>query len=218
MREFIPLTRPGTGVYSKGSERVLNILETARDLMIQDGYHRLTMRKIAQKCGITVGNLNYYYATKASLLKNLLEMVIQGYNLEFERIRAQHPEEPRRQLADIIRFILNDLATPETTHFFPELWALANHDEHAARLMEELYGNAREVFIDLIPLLNPHLNRRQIRQLALFLSASLEGHTMFVGYAKPWLNQIRPVSNIAVKGLVELVETLRPEEISNARF
>lgn len=214
MREFVSHTRPGTGVYSKGSERILSILEAARDLLMRDGYHRLTMRKIAQTCGITVGNLNYYYATKANLLKNLLEMVIQGYTQEFDRIRSAHPDAPRQQLAGIIRFILDDLGTQETTRFFPELWALANHDEHAAALMEDLYSEARAVFIDLIGQINPTLNRRQIRQTALFLSASLEGHTMFVGYEKPWQKQIRPLKNIAVKGLVELVETLRPEDFN----
>ncbi len=112
-----------------------------------------------------------------------------------------------------MRFVIADLATRETTVFFPELWALANHDSHASKRMHELYRNYRRVYDQLIPKINPALSSMQVRQLSLFLSASLEGQTMFVGYKKPWAQHRQQISNIAVKSLLDLVRSFRPDEV-----
>ncbi len=99
--------------------------------------------------------------------------------------------------------------------FFPELWVLANHDSHASKRMHELYRKARLVFDELIPKINPVLSPTEVKQLSLFLSASLEGHTIFVGYKKPWAKHRQRISNIAVKSLLDLVRSVRPDDIEN---
>ena len=54
---------------------------------MEAGYGGFTMRRIAARAGITIGNLNYYYRTKEDLLQDLLEYVINDYLVEFERRR-----------------------------------------------------------------------------------------------------------------------------------
>lgn len=213
MRELELTTRPGTGVYAKGQQRILEILRAARDVLINEGYHQLTMRKVATTCGITVGNVNYYYPSKADLLKDLLDRVVEGYMLEFERIRGEHNESPLAQLEAIIRFLMEDLASPETTAFFPELWALANHDAYSAERMDDIYESARSVFNHLIPKINPNLSKAQAAQVALFISASIEGHTMFIGHGKAWNAEREAIKNIAVKSITELVVGIQPADI-----
>ncbi len=174
------------------------------------------MRAVAAECDISVGNLNYYYANKADLLADLLETVIEGYFADFDEILAgSDPGSPERTLERVMRFIIADLGTRETTVFFPELWALANHDSHASKRMNEMYRKYRRVYDELIPKINTALSPMQVRQLSLFLSASLEGQTMFVGYKKPWAKYRQQISNIAVKSLLDLVRSVRPDEIEN---
>ena len=215
MRELDLTTRPGTGVYAKGQQRILEILRAARDVLINEGYHQLTMRKVAKRCGITVGNLNYYYPSKADLLKDLLDRVVDGYMLEFERIRGEHNTSPLLQFEAIIRFLMEDLASPETTVFFPELWALANHDAYSAERMDDIYESARSVFNDLIPQINPGLSEAETAQVALFISASIEGHTMFIGDGKAWNQQREAIINIAVRSLTQLVTEIKPDHIAS---
>ena len=74
MRELASKYRPGTAVSEKGNQRIDQIIRAARDTLIRAGYHGFTMRAVAAECEISVGNLNYYYASKADLLADLLEI------------------------------------------------------------------------------------------------------------------------------------------------
>ena len=49
------------------------IISNSRKLFNTHGYHEVTMRMIANKCNISVGNLTYYYAKKKDIMKELLE-------------------------------------------------------------------------------------------------------------------------------------------------
>jgi AcrR family transcriptional regulator len=218
LRELASKNRPGTAVSEKGNQRIDQIIRAARDTLIRGGYHGFTMRAVAAECEISVGNLNYYYASKADLLADLLEIVIGGYLADFDNIlSASDPRTPEQALEGVIHFIIADIGTRETTVFFPELWALANHDANASKRMHELYAKARLVFDDLIPKINAALSKSEVRQVSLFLSASLEGHTMFVGYKKPWAKDRQCLSNIAAKGLLDLVRSISPADIANLK-
>jgi AcrR family transcriptional regulator len=174
------------------------------------------MRAVAAECGISVGNLNYYYANKADLLADLLDIALQGYIADFDAILAESdPALPEVALEKVMRFIMADLGTRETTVFFPELWALANHDSDAAKRMHEMYKDYRRVYDQLIPKINPKLSPTEVRQVSLVVSASLEGHTMFLGYRKPWAKHRQHLCNIVVKGLLDLVRTVTSEDVAN---
>jgi len=65
------------------------------------------MRGVAAECGISVGNLNYYYANKADLLADLLDIALQGYIAGFDAILAEaDPALPEKALEKVMRFIL----------------------------------------------------------------------------------------------------------------
>jgi len=215
MRELASKIRPGTAVSQKGNRRIDQIIRAARDTLIDSGYHRFTMRGVAAQCGMSVGNLNYYYANKADLLADLLDVALQGYIADFDAILAEtDPALPEKALEKVMRFIMADLGTRETTVFFPELWALANHDAAASKRMHEMYKNYRRVYDQLIPRINPRLSPTEVRQVSLVISASIEGHTMFLGYKKPWAKHRQHLCNIAVKGLLDLVRTVTPEDVA----
>lgn len=200
--------RPGTGIYTKGSERIYDILLAAHTVLVRDGYQRLTMRAIARETDMTIGNLNYYYSSKSDLLRDLIEHVIAQYLADFEEIREESDRAPEAQLKALLQFIVEDIGTKETTHFFPELWALSNHDEAASESMHALYRKARQVFEGLIAEINPGLTKSQVRKLSLIVSASLEGLTVFVGHDKPFARQRKTIGNVTIKGLLDLIRNV----------
>ncbi|BFM14416.1 hypothetical protein R50073_05990 [Maricurvus nonylphenolicus] len=217
MRSINLQNRPGTGTYNKGQERIGQILEAARDILIDNGYSGLSMRKIATAVGITIGNLHYYYPSKKDLLADLLDHVISGYLEAFETARSQAGTSLEDQFLAVISFIIDDLNTRETTYFFPELWAMANHDEVAAERMHELYHKARLDLNDLIEKLNPTLTKNEREQVALFISASMEGLTPFIGNGKPWEKKTPGIKNIAKKSFLHLVKNITSEEIKGLK-
>ncbi len=177
--------KPGTAAYANGQETVVRILDAAFDIVIDEGMAGLSMRRVARALGISPGNLSYYYAAKADLIEDLLTRVIDGYLREFERLRDVQAEDPEAQLRAVITYVFDDLQSRSTTCFFPELWVLANRDAWAAQQMERIYSVYRSVLEDIIALMRPKLSAADRSDLALAISACIEGHTMFVGHDRP---------------------------------
>ena len=207
MRKLRPQRRDNSAS-ARGQQAVAEILSAARDVLVEEGYPRLTMRNVADRAEMTVGNLSYYYANKEDLLHDLLEAVIQGYVEDFDRIAADIERSPEQRLEDMIRFLVADLATKETTGFFPALWALANHDDFAASEMSGVYEIERNSFARVIAELRPDLSKKDRDLLALFISASIEGQTMFIGYKREKAAAGEAIANIAAYSFTTLVKRI----------
>ena len=71
--------------------------------------------------------------------------------------------------------------------------------------MDKMYGRYRSVLQEVIILMNPKLSEVQVERLALFISASLEGHTVFIGHGKPWKKETANIANMATQSFVWLI-------------
>ncbi|MFT5852125.1 MAG: AcrR family transcriptional regulator [Colwellia sp.] len=190
--------------YSKGEKRIKLILEAAEQLLIDSGYHNFSMRKVASKAGVSVGNLQYYFPSKDKLLESLLDKVIQNYLDTFEKFRGRYT--PKEQFIEIMKSVINDIRTKHTSVFFPELWSMANHDKHISNIMDRMYGKYRTLVANIIGDINPNLNECQAQRLSLFITASLEGHTIFIGYKKPWTTEAENMIDISLQSFLWLIE------------
>jgi len=202
--------RARVATYEKGQARIEEILDAAADVLINQGYKKLTLRQIAMQAGIKVGNLTYYYRTKEALLKDLLEKILFVYLDEMDRIVEASGDSPEDRFVAIIEYLIEDLHTQRTTRFFPELWALANHDTYTAELMDNMYAAERRALRKLIEAIKPQLDERQTSQLALFISCSIEGMTMFVGAGKNQENNLQAMKKLACKSFLQLIEQAGP--------
>ena len=52
----------------KGKQSRANIVNTALDLIREKGFEETTMRAIAEKAGVSLGNAYHYYPSKAHLV------------------------------------------------------------------------------------------------------------------------------------------------------
>lgn len=192
------------GVYQKGKSRINEILDAATRLVIDSGYHNFSMRKVADAAGIKLGNLQYYFPSKAMLVSAMLDRAIQVYLDEFDEIRTHG--NPKEQFLALIEHVTNDLTSKHTTQFFPELWSLSNHEKDITVYMDQMYGKYRKILGAVIAEVNPKLNAKQVEKLALFISASLEGHTIFIGYKKPWTGEVDNIIHMASQSFLWLIE------------
>lgn len=198
---------PREGGYSKGHETREQILTSALHLLVEEGYSALTMRRIAAVCGLKIGNLSYHFATREELIRALLDALIRAYEVEFEAILEFSDEPPQVRLAEVCGLILEDIRTKKTTHVFPELWALGNHEPFVLERVQELYSRARRSLLEIISELRPDLDAQAREDLALFISASMEGLTVFAGYQKPFEGRMGQLETIAIQSFLRIVET-----------
>ena len=109
----------------------------------------------------------------------------------------------------MLKFWIDDLKTLETTIFFPELRALANHAPRIAELVDELYVKARLPLNELIPQINPTLTRKEAERMALYMCAAMEGLTVFVGNNKAWRGQFEEIKRITIRNFLELIKNAK---------
>lgn len=64
------------------------ILETSRELMVEEGYKRLSMRKIASNVGVSATSIYLHFDSKDHLLHALMEEAIDELNAELETAMA----------------------------------------------------------------------------------------------------------------------------------
>lgn len=198
--------KTGTAAYSAGRKTVRRILDAAHRLFIEEGHRGMTMRRIAKAAGMSPGNLSYYYGTKSDLLEDLLQDVIGGYIKRFEQLREEAGGDPEEQFRRILGYVHDDLASRNTTLFFPELWVLANRDPWTAQQMERMYAEYRQVLVDVIGSINPGLGLTRKSDLALMISASIEGHTVFIGHGRPHRTRGARLRNLLIEHFLRLVK------------
>jgi AcrR family transcriptional regulator len=208
-------TRLGSGIYQTGRERVTQILEAALDIFTEQGYAALTLREVARRCNVRVGAVSYYYKSPNDLLLDMINMVLLPYADNFKAIRAEPGLTAEQRLERVIRLLLEDIQTKQTTRLFPHLWMLANYDPAIAKAVDSIYILERLTLTSLIEEINPHLSAEERETLAVYIGASVAGSTIFVGFEKAWSNELPLYSAIACRALVELVRTIRPEELNS---
>ena len=201
------------GGYARGREGHAQILRAALGLLVDFGYRAMSMRRVAEACDMKLGNLTYYFPTKEDLVRELLDAVISSYEIEFEAIVHEAGVSAEDRLAEVCILILEDICTKKTTRVFPELWALSNHDPFVLERVHELYARARVALNEIIAEINPALPEHERETLALFISASMEGLTVFAGHDKPFRPQMPWLERIACKSFTHLVSTMKPGDI-----
>jgi AcrR family transcriptional regulator len=198
-----------TSGYVKGNETREAILRTALSILIEEGWQAMSMRRVATECGIKFGNLTYHYRTREDLVRELLDAVISSYEREFTTIVHRPDLSPEERLDRYCRLILDDIPSKKTTRFFPELWALSNHDPFVHDRMHELYARARAPLDGIIAEMRPDLSQEERDTLALFISFSMEGSTLFAGFEKPIVDRMALIKRIAIGSFVDLVRNYR---------
>jgi AcrR family transcriptional regulator len=196
---------PREGGYIKGHETREQILQAALGLLVEEGYRAMSMRRVAAACGMKLGNLTYHFPTREDLIPALLDAVISAYEIEFERIVHKPGVPPEERLADVCELILEDIRSKKTTRVFPELWALSNHDPFVLERVQELYARARAPINEIVAEMRPDLPAVERETMALFISASMEGLTVFAGYEKPFEQRMPELEAIAIRSFLGLV-------------
>jgi AcrR family transcriptional regulator len=124
---------------SSGKASREQILIAAEGLLRKDGYHTLSTRKVADACGISVGNLTYHFPNKIHLVEALMLRVCERYEQERANIKLNCSQSGPAYLKKVIGWILDDAVTPDTSDLFLELWVLAKHHDFGEAIVERFY-------------------------------------------------------------------------------
>lgn len=205
-------SRPG--IYARGTETVDAILKAALAVLIDEGAECFTIRRIAARCDMKVGNVSYHFPRKEMLIQVMLDDLIDSYGAQLDQMVRKPGLTPEERLKRVIILCLDDIGSKRTTHLFTELWALANHSDFVADRVHAFYDRVHRVIGDYVAAINPALPADDVHSVALFISASMEGSTPFLGHGKPWAHKMPAFTALAVQSLVTLARTVTSSDIA----
>ena len=126
-----------TELTPKGAATRQAIMDVARTILLKEGYQRLAMREVAHRCGIKLGNLQYYFATRDALLTAVIQ---READKDIATIQAALRED--KSLA--LRATVSELVSRwrgESGIVFTTLNLLMQHDPDYRALYQRIYKN-----------------------------------------------------------------------------
>ncbi|NWK97001.1 TetR family transcriptional regulator [Sphingobium lactosutens] len=202
------------GIYARGTETVDAILKAAQEVLIDEGADAFTIRRIAARCGMKVGHVSYHFPRKDMLIQVLLDELVDGYGTLIDGVVNRPGLTAEERLERVITLCLEDIGSKRTTHLFTELWALANHNAFVADRIRAFHERIHGVIGGYVAAINPTLSHKDAGTVALFISATMEGATLFLGHGKPWAGQMPAFTALAVRSLVSLARTATSADIA----
>lgn len=157
----------------KGARRRAEVLAEARRVLVDDGYDRFVMREIAAGLGITLGNLQYYFASR----DDLLEAVIRA---EFDRNQgdvqalASGPGPAGKRLEAIVRRLV-EVWAHEGGRVYVVMSLLAIHQARFAVLHREIYRAFYDGLLPLLQEIHPRARRTALQRRVRLITTLIDG-------------------------------------------
>lgn len=172
-----PTATPGEKpVRRKGQLRRQLIVDTARELLMKEGLASFVLRDVADRMGITHGNLQYYFSTKEDLLIAIFDEELRKYTAAF-RQAGSLASTPQGRLAAIIDASFRQLRDPTT-----KLWLMQFSMAHQSEKLSEILGRENTMYDQALAKelgeIAPHLTSLRRRHIAQMIRMLFDGYAV----------------------------------------
>lgn len=172
----IAVETPPTG---KGATRREEILAAASALLLEEGYAGFSARGVAARAGLRLSHVQYYFASPAAILAELLDRFVRRYGEEIMARFGTAKGTGEQRLYRALDFLLNDEAYRRDCGIFMiEVAGFAARDEVIAAALARYYEIYFALFSDIAKALNPALTPRERARRARQCVALIEGMSM----------------------------------------
>ncbi|MBW2242054.1 MAG: TetR/AcrR family transcriptional regulator [Deltaproteobacteria bacterium] len=162
-----------TEALSKGQKRRAEIIEVARSVLIEDGYDGFVLRHIAERAGIKLGNLQYYFSTRDDLIEEVARAENHGGLMAIRKLETSSAG-PAEKLRQLVHAIVGQWHR-EGGKVFIVVSLLAVHQPRFRRLHLENYRDFYEAFCDVLSELEPGTRRSVLMRKVRVATALLDG-------------------------------------------
>ncbi len=188
----------------KGEAKRLEILTVAKKILLQKGPDGLVLRDVAEKLGITHGNLQFYFRTRHALLIAIFDVEVAKYTQGLkEAVSATSTR--RGRLAAIIDSGLSELRSPDTA-----LWrmamSMADHSPEMAAILKKENDLYEAVVAQELKQIAPQLTAQRRRHIARIIHAILDGIGIQFVHEDPNSADMRALESEIKSAILALVE------------
>lgn len=167
----------------KGAIRRQQIIDVARQTLIDLGMAGLILRDVADRIGITHGNLQYYFATKDDLVVAVFDQELDRYTHSMHEAVKQTSTRQGRVSAIIDSAI--SVIRGESTTLWLMLFSLARQNGELCTILEAAYQKYDESLAGELALVDPGLSWQRRLHIAQMVRMMLDGFGVQATYDDP---------------------------------
>lgn len=157
----------------KGAARRQQIIDAARQVLIDAGVGGLVLRDVAEQIGITHGNLQYYFATKEDLIVAIFEQEIERYTGALHNA-VGHSSSRLGAVSALVDDAVNEIRGESTT-LWMMLFSLARQNEILRDLLRDTYDKFDETLAGELAIVSPELSKQRRLHVAQIVRMLLDG-------------------------------------------
>jgi AcrR family transcriptional regulator len=188
----------------KGDARRQQVLDTAKQMLLANGANDFVLRDVAEKLGITHGNLQYYFPTKQALLVAIFDQEVAKYTDSMQEAVAATSTK-RGRLAAIIDSGLTVLRSPDTA-LWRMMMSMADHSKEMAAILKKENDLYEAVVVKELKQIAPALSLQRRRHIAKIIHAILDGVGIQYVHENPDSADMRALESEIKAAVFALVE------------
>jgi AcrR family transcriptional regulator len=188
----------------KGEAKRQQILDTAKQMLLDGGVDAFVLRDVAERVGITHGNLQYYFRTKQDLMVAIFDQEIAKYTDSLQDAVAATTTR-RGRLGAIIDAGLKELRSPDTA-LWRMVMSMADHSPDMAALLKKENDLYQSVVVKELKQIAPQLSSQRRRQIARIIQAILDGLGIQFVHEDPDSAEMRALESEIKAAIVALVD------------
>ncbi|MGZ2259392.1 TetR/AcrR family transcriptional regulator [Roseobacter sp. A03A-229] len=175
------MTKAASSISPKGEDRRDAIVRAARQMLLDEGYAGVSVRKIASELGISVGNLQYYFPTKDDLVEAVITRETQK-PIDLVNDLPWSPDTVSTSIRTAVKALIGYYAS-DAGRLYAITEALALHDPRYAKLKADGYAYVFGQVEQLVAVVSPDLAADRRGGLARVLVALIDGASLQVQFA-----------------------------------
>ena len=193
--------------YAPGLATFEEIVRAAEQVLVESGHAALSLRRVAEECGLKIGNLSYYFPAKHDLIKALLDSIIVKYQSAMDQLESIETRDPRSILEEYMFHWMRGNEDPRTSRIYTEIWSMGNNDAHVREELTKFYAHGQQRVGRILARINPDLSEAELGALALFTISTMEGLMVFANKEQSAWSQMPRLAAYATRSVLDLVET-----------
>jgi len=157
--------------------RRTRILDATETLLVEIGNGALTMRKIAAAAEISLGNLQYHFATREDVLLALLVRFLEPYEVRFQTPPSKLPKDVVDALKPVFLEVLSIPDFDRCATIYKEIWAAASHSPEMRKALNTYYMRLSAFYCEVLAIVaGDKTEPKKIERAAAAMMPILEGY------------------------------------------
>ena len=162
-------------VTRKGAARVVEIARAGAEILREEGFSAVTKRRVAKRLGIAHGNVGYYFPTRESLWRAVVDCEISEIDDKYPSDLETDTNDPQSCFDQYLSVYMVSYEDRKFGNFIAHLEAYAEINAAVAKLRDEMYEGILQRIIERIRPLCPGVDDERIELRALTVMDLFDG-------------------------------------------